>query len=140
MSVFYKPPVLIICVQSIEDECFPLLKIYLFSYRALRVPRVCVGCHKRCPITYPLPLFCPNLSLVSCDHLLCPKMSCCLLSSLHLSNLVHSSRRHSSHCSLFLLLCPHIAVRQPYSSCPPPSAADLPLLSPKPPPMCIPCT
>ena len=30
--------------------------------------RICVGCHnKRCPSTYLLPLFCPNLSLVWCQ-------------------------------------------------------------------------
>ena len=65
------------------------------SYRALLVIRVCVGCHERCPSTYLLPLFSPNLSFVldSCDHLLCPNVSRCLLTLL-----VHSCLRHSALC------------------------------------------
>ena len=72
-----------------------------FSYRALLVLRVCVGCHERCPNTYLLPLFSPNLSFVldSCDHLLCPNVSRCLLTLL-----VRSCLRHSALC-FFSFIC-----------------------------------
>ena len=85
----------VLSVLSLEDECVPLSQIYLLSYSALLVLRVCVGCHKRCPSTYLLPLFSPNLSFVldSCDHLLCPNVSRYLLTLL-----VRSCLRHSSLC------------------------------------------
>ena len=95
----------VIRVLSLEGECLPLSQIYLLSYRALLVLRVCVGCHERCPSTYLRSLFCPTLSLVldACVRVLCSTVSRCLLSIL-----AHSCRSPSTQ--LRSLFCPSLSL------------------------------
>ena len=70
-----------------------------------------------------------SIVLDTCIHLLCPNVSRSLLSSLLLSILVHSCRRHFAPCFCSFVFCLQLAVRQSSPSYLPPYASDLPVTS-----------